>query len=496
MDTEYLLKAKGIKKNFGGVIALNNVKIKVKKGEVLALVGENGAGKSTMMNVIGGVFPSDEGSIIFDGKEVSFKNPLEAIENGIAIIHQELSMMPDLNVIENIYMGRLKTKYGRILWKEMADLTKQQLAKLDLDISPYERIENLLSSQRQMIEIAKAISTNAKLIIMDEPNSSLTEGESEKLFAIIEKLKSEGIAIIYVSHKLEEVIRISDYITVFRDGKYIDTVKKTGTTIANIISMMVGRDVQIAKFDRHPTGDKLLEVNNLTGKGFKDISFFLNKGEILGFSGLVGSGRSEVCRAIFGVDPFSSGNIKLNGKPIKFKSSRDAIENGFAMLAEDRKTQSIFSGLPIWFNTCSSEIPYSCSSKGIINYKKVCEILDEFTTKFQIKYANKDNPISSLSGGNQQKVVLARWLATRPQILILDEPTHGVDVGAKEDIYKFINQLSKEGISIIFISSELPEIMALCHRVVVMHESVKTGELYYKEFTEEKIMTLATGFEQ
>ncbi|MDY0289290.1 MAG: sugar ABC transporter ATP-binding protein [Sphaerochaeta sp.] len=494
METEYLLEAKGIKKNFGGVVALQDVKIKVKKGEVLALVGENGAGKSTMMNVIGGVFPSDGGSIIFEGQEVSFKNPLEAIEKGIAIIHQELSMMPDLNVIENIYMGRLKTRYGRILWKEMAELTNQQLAKLELDISPYERIENLLSSQRQMIEIAKAISTNAKLIIMDEPNSSLTEGESEKLFAIIEKLKSEGIAIIYVSHKLEEVLRISDYITVFRDGKYINTVKKTDTSIKEIISMMVGRDVLIAKYERHPIGEKLLEVSNLTGKGFRDISFSLHKGEILGFSGLVGSGRSEVCRAIFGVDPFESGEIKHNGKSIRFKSSKEAIENGFAMLAEDRKTQSIFPGLPIWFNTCSSEIPYSCSSKGIINYKRVYEIFEEFTTKFQIKYARKENPISSLSGGNQQKVILARWLAIRPQVLILDEPTHGVDVGAKEDIYTFINQLSKEGISIIFISSELQEILALCHRVVVMHESIKTGELDHTEFTEEKIMTLATGF--
>lgn len=494
MDKEYMLKADGISKRFGGVLALNNVNLKVKKGEVLALVGENGAGKTTMMNLIGGVFPRDGGTIIYDGKEVDYKNPMEAINDGISIIHQELSMMPDLNIIENIYMGRLKTRHGKILWKEMAELTKQQLAKLELHLNPYTKIEDLLCSQKQMVEIAKAISSNSKLIIMDEPNSSLTEDESEKLFKIIDKLKASGIAIIYVSHKLEEVMRISDEITVYRDGTFINTVKKVDTSVSEIISMMVGRDVQIATFERPKIGEKILEVEHLSGKAFKDVSFSLNRGEILGFSGLVGAGRSEVNRAIFGVDKFSDGTIKYNGEPVKFANARESIGKGFAMLSEDRKTQSIFPGLPIWLNICLSELPRSCSNVGKVNYSKINEIVDQYTNKFRIKYGSKNNSINSLSGGNQQKAILARWLATKPQILILDEPTHGVDVGAKEDIYKFINQLSKEGISIIFISSEMPELMALCHRVVVMHEGSITGILDYKEFTEEKIMALATGF--
>lgn len=490
---DYILQAKGITKKFGGLVALDKVDLNVKRGHVHALVGENGAGKSTMMKVIGGVIQKDSGTILFDGDEISYRNPLEARQNGIAIIHQELSMLPDLNVIENVYMGKFITKAGRIDWKTMRRMTLEQLRRLDLNIDPETRLCDLLSSQRQMVEIVKAISSDAKLIIMDEPNSSLTEEESERLFQIIEKLKADGITIIYVSHKLEEVKKISDEITVLRDGQYIDTVETKDVEVQDIIKMVVGREVKISDFERAKVGKEILCVKNLTGQGFRNISFILSEGEILGFSGLVGSGRSEVCKAIFGADKFDSGHISFRGESIRFKNSAEAISRGFAMLEEDRKVQSIFSGLPIWYNMSVSRMR-KISPRGIISYSKVQKIVREFTDKFDIKYVDKNHPISSLSGGNQQKVILARWLATQPSILILDEPTHGVDVGAKAEIYKFIQKLSQEGIGIIFISSEMQELTALCHRIAVMHEGEMTGILERKDFDQRKIMNLAAGF--
>lgn len=492
---KYILKADNVSKRFGGVLALDAVQLKVRKGTVHALVGENGAGKSTMMNIIGGVISRDQGTIEFDGSAVQFANPMEAIQEGIAVIHQELFMMPDLNIIENVYMGRMETKAGRILWNVMAQKTEKELAKLGLVLDPYTKISKLTTSHKQMVEIAKAISTHAKLIVMDEPNSSLTETETEKLFTVIDSLKKEGISIIYVSHKLDEVLRISDDITAYRDGKYIDTLYKSEATVKKIIHMMVGRDVEVSQFSRREISEKILEVKNLSSKQFTDISFSLHRGEILGFSGLVGAGRSEVMRAIFGADTYERGNVFLEGKKLRFSSPAKAIRAGIAMLAEDRKTQSIFPNLPIWLNMTLSKLQ-SISKRGRILWNQSAKIVDEYTRKFSIRMGNDQNPISSLSGGNQQKVILARWLAVNPKVLILDEATHGVDIGAKADIYKLIHQLADEGISIIFISSEMPEIMALCHRVAVMHEGRITGILNHEDITEEKIMTLAAGYKE
>lgn len=488
-----ILVAEGVTKRFGGLVALDEVHLQIRRGEVHALVGENGAGKSTMMNIIGGVIRRDEGSIRFEGKEVDFATPMEAIDSGIAVIHQELSMMPDLNIIENVYMGRMETHYGRIMWDVMAKKTAQQLSRLGLTIDPYKKINRLTTSHRQMVEIAKAISTNAQLIVMDEPNSSLTESESERLFTVIDNLQKEGISIIYVSHKLDEVLRIADRITTFRDGQYVGTLERSEASVKKIIRMMVGRDVEVCSYPAGKTGDPVLQVRGLNGQMFQDITFSLKRGEILGFSGLVGAGRSELARALFGADPVMSGEVILEGRPVSFSSPQKAISAGLAMLAEDRKTQSIFPNLPIWMNLSISRLS-QMSRYGVVDWKKVARIVNEYTAKFSIKMGNNQHPISSLSGGNQQKVILARWLAVNPQILILDEPTHGVDVGAKADIYTFIHQLAAEGLGIIFISSEMPELMALCHRIIVMHEGSITGVLSRDEFSEERIMTLAAGY--
>lgn len=495
MEDQYILKAQDVTKRFGGLVALDSVRLDVLKGEVHALVGENGAGKSTMMNILSGVFPKDAGSIEYQGESVEFSSPMDAIKQGIAIIHQELSMMPDLNIIENVYMGRMESTFGRIDWKTMAERTRTQLARIGLRLDPFMKVSELPTSHRQMVEIAKAISVDAKLIIMDEPNSSLTESESKRLFEVIRSLQADGIAIIYVSHKLDEVLHISDRITSFRDGKYVGTVNTKDATVKTVIQMMVGRDVEVSSYPREPYGETLLSVRGLSGRGFEDISFDLHQGEILGFSGLVGSGRSEVARALFGADPHTSGSIELEGRAVRFNTPQMAIKSGIAMLAEDRKTQSIFPNLPIWLNMALSQMP-RISRKGKIDWKAISSIIDTYTKKFSIKYGKDTNPISSLSGGNQQKVILARWMAVNPSILILDEPTHGVDVGAKADIYSFIHELSKAGLGVLFISSEMPELMALCHRVCVMHEGKITGILDHTELTEERIMTLAAGYQE
>ncbi len=490
-----ILKAEDISKRFGGVQALDNVKFDLNYGEVHALVGENGAGKSTFINLLGGIYSRDSGRFIFEGQEVEYLQPSQAQHAGIAIIHQELSMMPSMNVIENMFMGRMKGKVGILNWKELERKTIEAMRVIDLDVDPRASVRDLTISQRQMIEIARALSTNAKLIIMDEPNSSLSETETERLFEVIESLKAKGIAIIYVSHKIEEVLQISDRITVFRDGQYVGTIPSNEADEQTVISMMVGRELDRRALTdfviRGDTSVTLLEVRGLTGTRFRDVTFDLHAGEILAFSGLVGAGRSELLRAVFGADRYDKGEVILNGKPVRFKSPGQAIRAGLAMVPEDRKVQSLFMNLAILKNVSLAELPHMY--KGYINESAERRLAEKFVGQLDIRLASVDEPVSSLSGGNQQKTVLARWLATKPKLLILDEPTHGVDVGAKAEIYELMHNLAREGVGIILISSELPEVLALANRIVIMHEGRVTGIIDREGATEEILMAHATG---
>ena len=493
VNENLILSAAEISKRFGGLLALDKVGLDVRYGEVHAVVGENGAGKSTLMRILGGIIKRDGGEVVFQQQQVDFSNPIESISAGIAVIHQELSMLPTLNVIENIFMGRMESRLGKIRWKRLEQKTLEAMNQVGLHIDPYSLVHRLSISQRQLIEIAKALSINASLIIMDEPNSSLTQTETQQLFTVIEGLKTRGISIVYVSHKIEEVLKISDRITVFRDGRYIGTIETVDATQEKIVQMMVGRELQREKRRaEHRTGEVLLEVRNLTGSRFQQISFSLHKGEILGFAGLVGAGRSEIARAIFGVDAYNSGEVYLEGQAVHFQSTRQAIQSGLAMLQEDRKELSLFMGLPIWLNIAISRLP-GISPSGILIKKRIDELVHKYIRNLNIKISSPEYPVSSLSGGNQQKTTLARWLATEPKVLILDEPTHGIDVGAKAEIYKIMRQLSERGMGILLISSELPEIVAISDRVVVMHEGTMTALLDHEEINEDTIMQSATG---
>ena len=493
VDDEYILRVNGLSKRFGGVQALDNVDFDLRYGEIHALVGENGAGKSTLIKVLGGVYSRDSGTVEFEGKEVIFNRPIEAQEAGIAIIYQELSLMSSLNVIENIFMGRMTSRFGIIDWKDLERRTREVLGIIGLDIDPNTTVSDLTISQRQMIEIAKALAANAKLIIMDEPNSSLSETETKRLFGVIESLMSRDISILYVSHKIEEVMEISDRITVFRDGCYIGTENTDDATEYSIINMMVGRELDRSAYIVTPMSDEIvLDVRNLTSKRFKDVSFTVQRGEIVGFAGLMGAGRTDVARAIFGAESFEDGQILLNGNNVKFKSTSDAIANGLAMVQEDRKLLSLFIELPVKKNISIAELP-RMTRFGVINEKVERTMSDTLVNSLDIRLASIENPVSSLSGGNQQKTVLARWLATNPKLLILDEPTHGVDVGAKAEIYTLIRNLAKEGVSIILISSELPDLLAMSYRIVVMHEGRVTGIVHHENATEDNLMAYATG---
>lgn len=492
-----ILKMENVSKRFGGVQALKDVSFDLNYGEVHALVGENGAGKSTLMNILGGIVQKDSGRVFFKGKEVDFKSPIDSLNAGIAIIHQELAMLPHLNVIENVYMGRMPSTGGLIRWREAEQETRAALELVGLDIPLDVLVEKLSISQRQLVEIAKALSRNASLIIMDEPNSSLSEAETERLFSVIETLKQRGVAVIYVSHKIEEVLYIADRISVLRDGEHRGTLQKDEASVEKIIQMMVGRELrQEAGRLRQEAGKKdgevRLEVRGLSGARFHDVSFDIRKGEIVGFAGLVGAGRSEVARAIFGADPITAGEIWLDGEQVRFSSPRQAIAKGLAMVPEDRKLLSLFMDLPIHLNVSIAELP-RLTRAGFIEQQRVRRIVDQFVDQLRIKLASPDHPVRSLSGGNQQKTTLARWLATRPKLLIMDEPTHGVDVGAKAEIYELMRNLADQGISIMLISSELPEILTMSDRVVVMHEGRVTGILDRSRCDEHTIMLYATG---
>lgn len=492
---ELVLRVQDVHKSFGGVHALRGVNFDLRTGEVHALVGENGAGKSTLMNVLGGIVQKDSGQVEFNGQSVHFAAPAESQAAGIAIIHQELAMLPSLSVMENIFMGRMPAKRGWVDRKAMEQRTRELLNEVGLTVAPQTRVKDLSTSQSQLVEIAKALSLNATLIIMDEPNSSLTDVETQRLFEVIRSLKAKGVAIIYVSHRIEEVLQIADRITVLRDGQYIGTLNKEDATIDKVISMMVGRELaHISGGDGHQPGEMLLEVRGLTRKGVvRDVSFSVRKGEIVGLAGLVGAGRSETARLIFGADRRDSGEVLLENQLVHFRSPKDALDHGLGMVPEDRKKMALFMIKPVRWNISMAQLP-RISPRGLIRPRRESSLANDFVQRLRVRVPNIETFERNLSGGNQQKTVLARWLATNPKLLILDEPTHGVDVGAKAEIYEMMRELAKRGIGIILISSELPEILMMSDRIVVMHEGEVTGILDRSEATEDKVMAYATGF--
>lgn len=491
----------GIEKSFPGVHALRNARFELRKGEVHALVGENGAGKSTLMKILTGVYRKDGGRIIYKGKEVEIPNPRVAQEMGISIVYQDLNLMPHLTVAQNIFIGR-EPRNKKIPFfideEEINRRTKELLDTLHMNIDPKAKVADLTVGKQQMVEIAKALSYNAEVIIFDEPTAALSISETEELFNIIRKLKNQGIGIIYISHRLEELKEIADRVTVMRDGQYIGTVKMSETTIDEIISMMVGREIYETLKEKEVEEDAevVLEVKNLSrGREIKNVSFKLRKGEILGFSGLVGAGRTEVARAIFGADPFDSGEIYVKGRKVHIKSPTDAIKNGIAYLSEDRKRFGLMLDLDVEANITLPSLQEFLNFLLFLNKKKAETVCKEYVEKLRIRTPSLRQKVKNLSGGNQQKVILAKWLLKNCDILIFDEPTRGIDVGAKNEIYKLLNELVKEGKSIIMISSELPEILRMSHRVIVMREGRITGELENKNLTEEIIMRYATAYE-
>jgi len=496
MEKEYILEMANISKAFPGVQALDDVQFKVEKGSVHALMGENGAGKSTLMKILIGIYHPDNGSIKFKGNIIELQNTHDALTRGISMIHQELTSVPYMTVAENIFLGREPSygKTGLVKKRQMCKDTLELLQKLDIKINPKAKMCKLSIANMQMVEIAKAISYNSDLIIMDEPTSAITEKEVEHLFKIIKTLKEKGVSVIYITHKMDEVFRIADDISVFRDGKYIGTEASRNMTKDKLIEMMVGRELKNI-FDKQETeiNEVVLSVKKLTREGeFRDISFELHKGEILGIAGLMGAGRTEVMECLFGVRRATSGEVHINGKAVKIKSPRDAISHKMALLTEDRKKNGLFLVLPVRSNIIVSSIDEYL--KGILLKKKeINTVCDSEKGRLDIKTPSMDQKIKFLSGGNQQKVLISRWLLTHPDILILDEPTRGIDVGAKSEIHKLMSNLAAQGKAIIMISSELPEILGMSDRILVMHEGNQVGILNREEATQEKILEYATG---
>lgn len=492
---EILLHMENISKEFPGVKALDGVSISVRRGTVHALMGENGAGKSTLMKCLFGIYQKDSGRIFLEGREVSFKSPKDALEHGVAMVHQELNQALKRNVMDNIWLGRYPKSIGFITSEHtMFKQTKKIFDELGLKINPRRLMSTMSVADRQMAEIAKAVSYNSKIIVLDEPTSSLTEQEVEHLFKIIDMLKKNGCGIIYISHKMEEILRISDDITVMRDGTHIITEPAEQMTMDKIIRLMVGRELSTRFPEKtNKPGEVILEVEGLTAKysGIYDVSFNLKRGEILGLAGLAGAGRTEIIENLFGISAREGGKIKLFGKEIKNSSPKESIKNGFALLTEERRSTGIFGILDICENTTVSS-PKRHTKAGFIIRNSVRRKNTEWAIKsMRIKTPNQKTQIRSLSGGNQQKVILGRWLLTEPEILMLDEPTRGIDVGAKYEIYQLIIDLAAKGKAVIMVSGELPELLGICDRIYVVSGGTIAGELSAEEATQEKIMELA-----
>ncbi len=497
MSQEYILEMTDIVKEFPGVRALKGVQLKVRPGTVHTLMGENGAGKSTLMKCLIGIHPPTSGKIVFEGKEIRYKTTLEALNSGISMIHQELSPVPERSVAENLWLGRVPLKNGFMVdHKKMREDSVALFQKLGLDVDPDAKMGDLSVAKMQMVEIAKAVSYDSKIVIMDEPTSALTDAEVEHLFRIIAELKAKNVAIIYISHKMDEIFRISDDITVYRDGEYIATDRAENLTQDKLITLMVGREVtdMFPKVDC-PIGDTILKVEHLSsGRAVKDVSFELHRGEILGFAGLVGAGRTETMRAIFGADPIDGGKIYIQGKEVNIKSPRQAIAEGIAFLTEDRKGQGLVLAQSIRTNLILANLK-GFSNGPFLNEKKIEEEGQKNISSLRIKTPSIDEIVGQLSGGNQQKVVIGKWVNTDASIFIFDEPTRGIDVGAKVEVYNVMNSLVKAGKCVIMISSEMPEILGMSDRVVVMRggKVMATVDRDSKHFNQEDIMKAAWG---
>ena len=496
MSHPVILEMKGIVKSFGPVKALKGVDLELRAGEVHALMGENGARKSTLMKVLTGIHDANEGTIHYNGKQVAYSKPKDAMEDGIVIVHQELNMMNHLTVAQNIFIGREEFRHNWLI-DDGASIKKAKklFDLLKLDINPTEKVGNLTVGKQQMVEIAKALSMDAKVIVFDEPTAALTESEINELFVIIDDLRAKGVGIIYISHRMDEIARITDRVTVMRDGEYVGTVNTKETTKDEIIAMMVGRTIYEDPKAASAVADDapvVLEVKNLkAGSSVKDVSFQLRKGEILGFSGLMGAGRTEVARLLFGADKKESGTIFVNGKEVTINSPQDAIREGIGYLSEDRKRFGCIVDMTIADNTVMTNLDHYI--KGfLIDDREIVKVSDEFVASLKTKTPSSKQLVRNLSGGNQQKVVIAKWLEQNSDILIFDEPTRGIDVGAKSEIYTLMNDLVAQGKSIIMISSELTEILRMSDRIVVMCEGRKTGELDISQATQERILALAT----
>ncbi|MBY5664780.1 sugar ABC transporter ATP-binding protein [Rhizobium leguminosarum] len=493
-NAEYLLSAEGVRKEFPGVVALDDVQFRLKRASVHALMGENGAGKSTLMKILAGIYTPDKGDIRLKGIEIRLKSPLDALENGIAMIHQELNLMPFMTVAENIWIRREpKNRLGFIDHGVMHRMTEELFARLNISIDPDIEVRFLSVANRQMVEIAKAVSYNSDVLIMDEPTSALTEREVEHLFSIIRDLRAQGIGIVYITHKMNELFEIADEFSVFRDGRYIGTHASTDVTRDDIIRMMVGREItQMFPKEEVPIGEVMLSVKDLCLKGvFNNISFEVRAGEILGVAGLVGSGRSNVAETLFGVTPASSGSIELYGKPVTISSPTEAIRNRMAFLTEDRKDTGCLLILDILENMQIAVLQDRYVKGGFVQQGAVEATCEDMAKKLRVKTPNLYERVENLSGGNQQKVLIGRWLLTNPRILILDEPTRGIDVGAKAEIHRLVTEMARDGVAVVMISSEMPEVLGMSDRIMVMHEGRVTGFLNRDEATQIKVMELA-----
>ncbi|WP_237154370.1 sugar ABC transporter ATP-binding protein [Oryzibacter oryziterrae] len=494
-NAEFLLTVEGVRKEFPGVVALDDVQFRLKRGTVHALMGENGAGKSTLMKILAGIYHPDKGEVRLKGQVIRLQSPLDALENGIAMIHQELNLMPFMTVAENIWIRREPlNKWGFVDHREMYRRTAALFERLHISIDPGIEVRQLSVANRQMVEIAKAVSYDSDVLIMDEPTSALTEREVEHLFRIIRDLRAQGIGIVYITHKMNELFEIADEFSVFRDGRYIGTHASKDVTRDDIIRMMVGREItQMFPKEIVPIGDVVLSVKDLCLDGvFRDVSFEVRAGEILGVAGLVGSGRSNVAEALFGVTPASSGTITLNGQQLSINKPSDAIRNHMAFLTEDRKDTGCLLLLSVLDNMQVSILhDNSYVKNGFVEERRVATACTEMAQKLRVKTPNLAEPVQNLSGGNQQKVLIGRWLLINPKVLILDEPTRGIDVGAKAEIHRLVTELARQGVAIIMISSEMPEVLGMSDRIMVMHEGRVTGFVDRADATQVKIMDLA-----
>jgi rhamnose transport system ATP-binding protein len=491
---ELAVALRNVHKAFGGVRALRGVDLALRRGEIHALVGENGAGKSTLVRILGGVHQPDEGEVMTDGVEVHLHAPADAHARGVAVIYQEPALFPDLDIAENIYMGRQPRNRLGIDWREMYREVNELLASFGVALDARTPVQGLSVADQQLVEIAKALSLDAQVVVMDEPTAALSSRETEQLFGIVRGLRERGVAVLFISHRLEEVFELADSVTVLRDGEHVITAPASELDTAKLIRHMVGRELgELFPKEAAEISDPVLEVRGLTREGvFRDISFSLRRGEILGLAGLVGAGRTEVARALFGIDRVDSGEILLHGKPRTIGSPAEAVAAGMAFVPEDRQHQGLVLEMAIEQNT-TLPILRRLTRLGLIQRRRERAVARKYADRLQVKAAGLEQPATSLSGGNQQKVVLAKWLATDPVILILDEPTRGIDIGTKAEVHRIVSGLAAQGLAILLISSELPEVLAMADRVIVMHEGKLTGEFSHDEADQERIMHAATG---